>query len=338
MGVWEGGSGGRGTICPVIRSPRDLRLALLALAVALPPLALGAPSPEPVVYHMLASVLAFGVWLACASPQGSAGGADQRPPRGGPGPIAGLALGWLAAGLASAVLGVVQYVWPVIAGAAPLPEFIATPASSGRAVGNLRQPNQLTTLLALALCGLAWWGQSRAWPRAVLLPATALLVLGIVLTGSRMGWLMVAMLALWGAVDRGLRPQVRAMLLATVPLAVLFSIAAWAWGHLGGVTYFAEARMQSRSDISSSRFAIWSNTLALIREYPWTGVGVNTDAVPADQTRSKRQKIPFGACGLEHFVCVDAQFVEENRQFVHQRDVEVALGVFDYLSGPGRLH
>lgn len=273
MGVWEGGSGGRGTICPVIRSPRDLRLALLALAVALPPLALGAPSPEPVVYHMLASVLAFGVWLACASPQGSAGGADQRPPRGGPGPIAGLALGWLAAGLASAVLGVVQYVWPVIAGAAPLPEFIATPASSGRAVGNLRQPNQLTTLLALALCGLAWWGQSRAWPRAVLLPATALLVLGIVLTGSRMGWLMVGMLALWGAVDRGLRPQVRAMLLATVPLAVLFSIAAWTWGHLGGVTYFAEARMQSRSDISSSRFAIWSNTLALIREYPWTGVG-----------------------------------------------------------------
>jgi hypothetical protein len=322
----------------VIRSPRDLRLALLALAVALPPLALGAPSPEPVVYHMLASVLAFGVWLACAFPQGSAGGADQRPPRGGPGPIAGLALGWLAAGLASAVLGVVQYVWPVIAGAAPLPEFIATPASSGRAVGNLRQPNQLTTLLALALCGLAWWGQSRAWPRAVLLPATALLVLGIVLTGSRMGWLMVGMLALWGAVDRGLRPQVRAMLLATVPLAVLFSIAAWAWGHLGGVTYFGVARMQSRSDISSSRFAIWSNTLALIREYPWTGVGVNTDAVPADQTRSKRQKIPFGACGLEHFVCVDAQFVEENRQFVHQRDVEVALGVFDYLSGPGRLH
>lgn len=47
----------------------------------------------------------------------------------------------------------------------------------------------------------------------------------------------------------------------------------WAWGHLTGTTYFGEARLDTGSDISSSRFAIWSNTLDLIATNPLFGVG-----------------------------------------------------------------
>src|SRR5204863_9258437 len=34
-----------------------------------------------------------------------------------------------------------------------------------------------------------------------------------------------------------------------------------------------ETRFTADGDISSSRFAIWSNTLALIAQHPWLGVG-----------------------------------------------------------------
>jgi|GEM_PF-4075960 len=34
---------------------------------------------------------------------------------------------------------------------------------------------------------------------------------------------------------------------------------------------------------------------------------------------------------------IDSQLVENNGQFVHQRDIQVALGVFDHLGGFGHL-
>ncbi|AKJ26788.1 PglL family O-oligosaccharyltransferase [Caldimonas brevitalea] len=175
----------------------------------------------------------------------------------------------LAAGVTGALIGLLQYLAPTLAP----PWLIATPATAGRAVGNLRQPNQLATVLSLALCALAWLGQGRRWPLTALLSLQAVLVLGLVLTGSRMGLLMLVMLAAWGLVDRRLPWPVRITLMATLPAAVFWTAAVWAWGHLGGVVYFGEARLSSGSDISSSRFAIWSNTLALIRDNPWTGVG-----------------------------------------------------------------
>jgi hypothetical protein len=46
----------------------------------------------------------------------------------------------------------------------------------------------------------------------------------------------------------------------------------WAWAQAGAHVFGGEARLQE-TDISSSRFGIWANTLALIRAQPWTGVG-----------------------------------------------------------------
>ena len=60
-------------------------------------------------------------------------------------------------------------------------------------------------------------------------------------------------------------------------------------------------------------------------------VGIDADAVSADESRREGQEIPLGAgCG-EHVPGVDAQTGENEGKLVHQRDVEVALGVLDHL-------
>jgi len=66
-------------------------------------------------------------------------------------------------------------------------------------------------------------------------------------------------------------------------------------------------------------------------------IGVDADAVAADQAGTERQEVPLGAGGLQDFEGVDAETVEDQGEFVHQGDVEVALGVLDDLGGFGDL-
>jgi len=52
-------------------------------------------------------------------------------------------------------------------------------------------------------------------------------------------------------------------------------------------------------------------------------------------TRFERHKVPLGAGGGQHFVGVDAQPAKNHRQLVHQRNVQIPLGVFSYLHDGG---
>ena len=62
-------------------------------------------------------------------------------------------------------------------------------------------------------------------------------------------------------------------------------------------------------------------------------VRVHADAVPTDQPGRETQEVPFGARRRQHLAGRDAEPLEDHRQFVHQRDVDVALGVLDDLGG-----
>ncbi len=62
-------------------------------------------------------------------------------------------------------------------------------------------------------------------------------------------------------------------------------------------------------------------------------VRVDADAVAAHQARREAEEIPLGAGGGEHIAGIEAEAAVDQRQFVHQRDVDVALGVFDDLGG-----
>ena len=60
-------------------------------------------------------------------------------------------------------------------------------------------------------------------------------------------------------------------------------------------------------------------------------VGVDADAVSADEAGREGQEVPLGAGRGEHVPGIDTHAVEDEGKLVHQRDVEVALGVLDHL-------
>ncbi|MCU0774824.1 MAG: Wzy polymerase domain-containing protein [Ideonella sp.] len=216
--------------------------------------------------------------------------------------FAPLAAGVLVAGAGSAAVAAVQVFAPGMADGT----LIATGHGPGRAAGNLRQANQLATLMLWAIVAAVWWAD-RAWRRAVherafaptrveapgeaarrapparegfgkalrieVALALALVVaLGtLVLTGSRTGLVGVFVLAAWGALDRRL-PRPLRWILALAPLA--YGGLAWAhhaWAAAAAIPGAGLAR--PHVDVTSYRVAVWANTLQLIALHPWAGVG-----------------------------------------------------------------
>ena len=59
---------------------------------------------------------------------------------------------------------------------------------------------------------------------------------------------------------------------------------------------------------------------------------------PPTRPGVKGRKFHLVDGGGEHLVGVEAELVEDDRQFVHQRDVEVALRVLDDLGRLGHLN
>ena len=176
---------------------------------------------------------------------------------------------WLLAGTLSAAIGIVQVFFPQLADG----DFIARSGLLGRAVGNLRQPNHLSSLLLWSAIAVVPLLDARRLPRVAAVVLMALMVFGITLSGSRTGLVGMAVLTLWGLLDRRLQRPARGLLLS-VPL--LFA-ASWAlmtfWAGQTAGTFGGALHMAAGGDISSSRFGIWRDTLALIRMHPWAGVG-----------------------------------------------------------------
>ncbi|MBK7613097.1 MAG: O-antigen ligase C-terminal domain-containing protein [Burkholderiales bacterium] len=179
----------------------------------------------------------------------------------------------LVAGLAGALIACLQ----VFA-----PEWfegtvIARSKLPGRAVGNMRQPNHLSSILLWGLIALVPVAQSGRWFRwrthgAWWLGFGCLMVLGAVLTASRTGALVILLLALWGGVDKRLRRPVRLGLIAAPLVYVLCWAFVAGWASETAHTFGAEARLSER-DLSASRFGIWRDALTLVRANPWGGVG-----------------------------------------------------------------
>ena len=198
-----------------------------------------------------------------------------------------LYVGWVAAGLASSSAALVQ----VFAPDSPDGNWIAHSSVAGRAVGNLRQPNHLSSVLLWAAIALVGWLEIRRhqtvssnssyrsmeWKQPRWLPIGTWLCMGffiwaVVLTASRTGLVGVALLALWGLADRRLSRGSRWLLIAT---PVMYAIAWWGmawWAQASEHTFGGQQRL-AEGDISGSRFRIWADALQLIAAHPWTGVG-----------------------------------------------------------------
>ena len=178
----------------------------------------------------------------------------------------------LTAGLLSVVIGAVQVFAPELADG----RWVAFATTPGRAIGNMRQPNQLSTLLLWAAAAAVWLSLRERRPIVPLALVLAALVFGVAMTASRTGLVGVVLLALWGLLDRRLPAPVRGLLLAMVPFYALCWIGLEQWLASHGVMFYGDDQLKKtlHGDASSSRGRIWANTWALVQAHPWTGVGV----------------------------------------------------------------
>jgi O-antigen ligase len=178
------------------------------------------------------------------------------------------ALGWVVAGVFNVAIAVVQVFTPEW----PDGDWIAHSGIVGRAVGNLRQPNHLSSLLVWAAVSVVALVELRRLKRGPAAALLAMMVFGVVLSGSRTGLLSIGLLAVWGLADRRLSRPARWLLLAAPAFCALAWLGMAEWAKLSAHTFGAAARL-SETDISGSRYAIWRNTLVMIGQQPWTGVG-----------------------------------------------------------------
>ena len=59
--------------------------------------------------------------------------------------------------------------------------------------------------------------------------------------------------------------------------------------------------------------------------------------MPANKTRREFQEVPFRPRRFKHIAGINAGPIKDQRQFIHQRNVQITLGVFNHLGGLGGL-
>ena len=234
-------------------------LAVLALAAAASWLWASLPSGLALSAVALIAAAALVLWTAAAvADAGRATPAFQA-----------FCIALVVAGVLSAAVGLVQVFAPQWTDGS----WIAASAIPGRASGNLRQPNHLSSLLLWAAVAGVWLFEAGRLRRDLAAVVGSLFMLGLVLSASRTGTLGVLVLGLWGLLDRQRPRAVRGMLLlAPLVYALWWTGLTW-WAHESHQVLGAATRLSADGDISSSRFGIWSNTLSLIAQHPWLGVG-----------------------------------------------------------------
>lgn len=261
---------------PAIAVAPLLLAVLLLLQYALGMFAYGASALLPAVFLLWAGL------LACAGQD--AAGAE-------PGRLCDVLARWLLAGaLANALAGLLQYGghWQALGG------LVAAPSPDAREgiYGNLAQQNHFASHMALGLAALAWLWRSRpARPGAptggIRLAAAAaaatpavLLLAALALSGSRSGWLYLAILGtalLWRAPAASASaapaaPSARRRDLAICAGAaiVLAALALAAWQGMLGPQL---ARLTRLGDPFGPRAFTWSHAWQMALAHPWLGAG-----------------------------------------------------------------
>lgn len=158
--------------------------------------------------------------------------------------------------------------------------IFAVPVRRGRAGGSIGQPNQFADTILWGLIAIVplarTWQDEADGPRARLAragwcAAALLMILGVVLCGTRTGLVALVLMAAWGVFDRRLARPLRIGLAASPLVAVAEQWAVSAWSHAHDVAVVLTDR--SETDVTAHRGEIWGNCLALIKEQPWLGVG-----------------------------------------------------------------
>jgi hypothetical protein len=178
---------------------------------------------------------------------------------------------WALAALLSSAMGLVQF----FGQAELLSPTVHVPAYWGDAMGNLRQRNQLASLLAMGILAVMVW---RALGLSLVhsLWMLALLAIGMAATASRTGLLQVLFIGLWMVLHRA-SPKGREALWISAFMLGVYALASWLLPGLlhqlsGQATDNAMQRMSALGGCGS-RQALWSNVLHLVEQQPLSGWG-----------------------------------------------------------------
>lgn len=184
----------------------------------------------------------------------------------------------VGAGLLSVIVSFVQMFFPSLADGT----VIARSGLAGRAVGNMRQPNHLASLLMWACVAAVWLAQGGWLARRLgsalrgtvaLYGLLFLFVFSVLLSASRTGMIGIGLLAVWGAFDARLAPRVRIALGSTILMfGVSWLLVGW-YTEASHHAFGAQSRVSEEGAGSPSRIAILKNAAALLVRYPWTGSG-----------------------------------------------------------------
>ena len=237
-------------------SPRRLGLVVLVALPWLWPFTSGPTAGvQPYLVSLACAALLLALWPSGRDPQRV---------------VDTVAAGWFTAALISAVIALLQY----FSLEGPLYPWVNSSANA-RAFGNLRQPNQLATLLLIGLLALraleqrGWvGGRWAAWLGTLLLVALAATV-------SRIGLVELlaaaAVIAWWERGARRASWRVGLAVLLYAVAALLLPLLAQ-WGKVPSGQDMVE-RLREGDSLCGSRVALWHNVLHLIALKPWTGWG-----------------------------------------------------------------
>ena len=178
---------------------------------------------------------------------------------------------WSFAALLSSAMGLVQF----FGQAELLAPALHVPAYLGDAMGNLRQRNQLASLLAVGILAVLIW-RTLSLSRAHTLWMLALLAMGMAATASRTGLLQLLFIAVWMLLHRA-APKGREALVLTGLVLGVYALASRLLPELllhlsGQATDSAMVRMGSLGGCGS-RQALWANVLHLVAQHPLGGWG-----------------------------------------------------------------
>lgn len=179
--------------------------------------------------------------------------------------------------------------------------WVAAAPPGARPVANLGQPNHLALLLALGLVG-TWRALGRRLIGGAAAAAlTAWLGLGLVMTQSRTGWLIVGVLVLWWALQRRRMPALTPR--PVIVGLVLFVLAILSWDTINEALRLSQASNLGERLQSGPRDLIWRAMWIAAKDSPWIGYGFNQiiiahqtvalDAAPVQRMIESAHNLPL---------------------------------------------
>jgi hypothetical protein len=264
MGLW-GSVVAAGAQAMVAKGGRALHGAVAALLVGLAAAVTLGSLPGTLALATAGVVVAAAlVAMQASASAGTSSGSSEV--------FVSFAIGLVVAAALSTVVALIQAFVPDL----PDGDLIARSGLPGRAVGNLRQPNHLCSLLlwgvVVAVALLEMRRLALRWAVALVV----LMVFAVELSASRTGAAGLGLLAAWGLLDKRLSRPARVLLVVT-PVIYALSYGAMAlYGQWTDQAFGAEARIatgEATTESPNSRRNVWANALTLIAQQPWTGVG-----------------------------------------------------------------